>query len=308
MSGRDYGRVAVVMGGESAERAVSLDGGNAVAQALAAEGVDVRAIDGIPALIDAVREGQIDRVFNLLHGRGGEDGTVQGALECLGVPYTGSRVLGSALSMDKLRSKYVFMAHALPTPAFASLHVASRSAIDWETLPVPAFVKPAREGSSVGLSRVLAREGLADAVALAFEHDHRVIVEAYVDGPEYTVGILDGIALPAIRIEPDGDFYDYHAKYESDETQYHIPCGLSAADESRLADLALAGFAALGCSGWGRADFMWDPQEGPQLIEINTTPGMTSHSLVPKAAAAANIGYGELVLRVLDTSRSGDTA
>ena len=302
MSAREYGRVAVVMGGDSAERAVSLDGGSAVAHALASEGVDVRAIDGINALLDAVRADEVDRVFNLLHGRGGEDGALQGALQCLDVPYTGSRILGSALSMDKVRSKHVFAAHGLPTPQFSAFHISQRQDIRWDELTVPAFVKPAREGSSVGLTRVTAASQLQPAVETAFAHDHRVIVEALVDGPEYTVGILQGNALPAIRIEPDGEFYDYHAKYESDDTEYHIPCGLSDADEKHLSRLALDAFAALSCSGWGRVDFMWDVQSGPQIIEVNTTPGMTSHSLIPKAASAMGIEYGELTRRILDTS------
>ncbi len=302
MTGRDYGRVAVVMGGESAERRVSLDGGADVLKAMRAQGVDAEAVDGIPALIEQIQAGRVDRVFNLLHGRGGEDGEVQGVLRALNIPCTGSGILGSALSMDKVWSKRVFNAHALPTPEFRTVTTKQWNAGGCPKFSHPVFVKPAREGSSVGLAKVLVESEFAPAIDAALKHDETVLIEALIDGGEYTVAILQGQALPAIRIEPDGEFYDYHAKYESDNTQYHIPCGLDPESESLLAELARQAFDALGCSGWGRVDFMVGRREGPQVIEVNTTPGMTSHSLVPKAAAAAGIDYGAFVLRVLDTS------
>ncbi|MEM9301194.1 MAG: D-alanine--D-alanine ligase [Pseudomonadota bacterium] len=301
MAAPEHGRVAVVMGGAGAEREVSLDGGRDVLAALVAAGVDARGVDGIPALLEQIAAGSVDRVFNLLHGRMGEDGTLQGALECLGVPVTGSGVLGSAASLDKALSKRVWRDCGLPTADFRVLGPADDAASAAAALGFPLVVKPVSEGSSVGVTIVRAPEGFAAAVAAARSCEDRILVEAFVAGAEYTVGLLQGEPLPVIRIEPNRDFYDYAAKYESDGTAYHCPSGLTAADEERLQSLALDAFAALCCEGWGRVDFLGAGSD-VRLLEINTTPGMTSHSLVPKAAGAAGIGFEALCLRILETS------
>jgi D-alanine-D-alanine ligase len=303
---RSFGRVAVVMGGSSAEREVSLDSGRGVLEALKSRGVDAHAIDGIPALLDAVRAGHFARVFNILHGQhgGGEDGVLQGALDSLHVPYTGSGVLGSALSMDKVRSKWVWTALGLPTPKFvplprgatgSSIHEAARA------VGFPLIVKPASEGSSVGVSRVFDERDLDGAVALAQRYPGDLLMETLVEGGEFTVSILGRDVLPSIRIVPKGEYYDYNAKYVAEDTQYICP-GLEGGAEAGLRSLALQAFDALGCSGWGRVDRMRDAQGQPWLLEVNTAPGMTSHSLVPKAAGAAGMDYAELCWRVLETS------
>ncbi|HET7611039.1 MAG TPA: D-alanine--D-alanine ligase [Rhodanobacteraceae bacterium] len=303
---RDFGRVAVVMGGSSAEREVSLDSGRGVLKALKSRGVDAHAIDGIPALLDAVRAGHFARVFNILHGQhgGGEDGVLQGALDSLHVPYTGSGVLGSALSMDKVRSKWIWTALGLPTPKFvplpraavgSSIHEAARA------VGFPLIVKPASEGSSVGVSRVFDERDLDGAVALAQRYPGDLLMETLIEGGEFTVSILGREVLPSIRIVPKGEYYDYNAKYVAEDTQYICP-GLEGEAEAELRALALQAFDALGCSGWGRVDMMRDAQGHPWLLEVNTAPGMTSHSLVPKAAAAAGMDYAELCWRVLETS------
>ena len=300
-----FGRVAVLMGGTSAERGVSLQSGQGVLDALRSRGVDAWAVDGVPALVDAIRAGTVDRVFNILHGNrgGGEDGVVQGLLQALGVPYTGPGVLGSALTMDKIRTKQVWMAEGLPTPRFARVAGggdaarALRAAV--RELGYPVFVKPACEGSSVGVFRILAEADLAPAIEFATGYAGELLAEQMVRGAEYTVGILGELALPSIRIVPAGEWYDYHAKYIADDTQYICP-GMDGADEARAQALSLAAFRAAGCSGWGRVDLMHDPDRGLQLIEVNTAPGMTSHSLVPKAAAHLGIDYAELCWRVLE--------
>lgn len=299
----DFGRVAVAMGGSSSEREVSLDSGRNVLAALRARGVDAHAVDGIPALLDALRAGHYARVFNILHGQhgGGEDGVLQGALEALGVPYTGSGVLGSALSMDKTRSKRVWLSHGLPTPKFAALprgadvHAAARE------IGFPLIVKPACEGSSVGVTRVFAEQDLDAAVALAAKYPGDLLMETLIEGDELTVGILGREVLPSIHIVPKAAFYDYNAKYVAEDTQYLCP-GLAGAAEAELRALALAAFDALGCSGWGRVDVMRDRAGRNWLLEVNTAPGMTSHSLVPKAAKAAGIDYETLCWRVLESS------
>ncbi len=300
-----FGRVAVLMGGTSAERDVSLTSGQGVLEALRSRGVDAQPVDGIPALVDAIRAGGIDRVFNILHGNrgGGEDGVVQGLLQALGVPYTGPGVLGSALTMDKIRTKQVWIAEGLPTPRFARVAggadaaQAMRAAV--RELGYPVFVKPACEGSSVGVFRILAEADLAPAIGFAAGYAGELLAEQMVRGGEYTVGILGELALPSIRIVPAGEWYDYHAKYIAEDTQYICP-GMDGADEARARALSLAAFRAAGCSGWGRVDLMHDPDRGLQLIEVNTAPGMTSHSLVPKAAAQLGIDYPELCWRVLE--------
>jgi D-alanine-D-alanine ligase len=306
-----FGRVAVVMGGESAEREVSLDSGRNVLAALQAKGVDAHAVDGIPALLDALRAGHYARVFNILHGQrgGGEDGVLQGALESLHVPYTGSGVLGSALSMDKVRSKWVWLAQGLPTPRFVPLakgdaagsgaaHAVHAAAAK---LGLPVIVKPSSEGSSVGITRVFEERDLDAAVELAARYPGDLLVESLIEGDELTVSILGREALPSIRIVPKGAFYDYHAKYVAEDTQYLCP-GLDGAAEEEIRALALAAFDALGCSGWGRVDVMRDRSGRNWLLEANTAPGMTSHSLVPKAAQQVGIDFGMLCWRILETT------
>ncbi len=293
------------MGGTSSERDVSLDSGRNVLEALQSAGIDAFAVDGVAALIERIRGGGVDRVFNILHGScgGGEDGVLQGLLDALGVPYTGSGVLGSALSMDKIRSKQVWLAVGLPTPRYRRLApgddvVAAAQAIGW-----PVIIKPSCEGSSVGVSRVFGDADLPAAVALAARYPGELLMEQLIetDGPEsgeFTVGILGEQALPSIRIVPAGEYYDYHAKYIAEDTQYLCP-GLDGIAEQALRTLALDAFRALGCSGWGRVDVMRDRHGGNWLLEVNTAPGMTSHSLVPKAAAQQGIGFAELCVRIL---------
>jgi len=302
-----FGRVAVVMGGSSAEREVSLDSGRNVLAALKARGVDAHAIDGIPALLDALRAGHFARVFNILHGQhgGGEDGVLQGALESLHVPYTGSGVLGSALSMDKTRSKRVWQSLGLPTPKFVALPRRADVHAAAKEIGFPLIVKPACEGSSVGVTRVFEEKDLDVAVALAERYPGDLLMETLIEGDELTVGILGRQVLPSIHIVPKGAFYDYNAKYIAEDTRYICP-GLEGDAEAALRALSLEAFDALGCYGWGRVDVMRDRQGRNWLLEVNTAPGMTSHSLVPKAAAVAGIDYQELCWRVLETSFRGD--
>ena len=299
----DFGRVAVVMGGSSAEREVSLDSGRNVLAALQARGVDAHAIDGIPALLDALRAGHFARVFNILHGQhgGGEDGVLQGALESLNVPYTGSGVLGSALSMDKTRSKRVWQSLGLPTPKFVALPRGADVHAAAKQVGFPLIVKPACEGSSVGVTRVFDESQLDQAVALAAKYPGDLLMETLIEGDELTVAILGREVLPSIHIVPKGAFYDYNAKYIAEDTLYLCP-GQEGDAEAELRALALQAFDALGCAGWGRVDVMRDRAGRNWLLEVNTAPGMTSHSLVPKAAAVAGIDYQELCWRVLETS------
>jgi D-alanine-D-alanine ligase len=303
---REFGRVAVLMGGTSSEREVSLDSGRNVLDALRRKGVDASAVDGIPELVrqlTAAGGPRFDRVFNILHGQrgGGEDGVVQGLLDALGVPYTGSGVLGSALSMDKIRTKQVWLSLGLPTPGYVSLQRGEDVVAAAHKLGLPVIVKPACEGSSVGITRCFRDADLAAAVELAARYDGQLLVEQLVQGEEYTVGVLGTEALPSIRIVPAGEYYDYHAKYVAEDTQYLCP-GASGATEQELGSLALAAFFAAGCGGWGRVDFMRDRAGKPWLLEVNTAPGMTSHSLVPKAARSRGIEFDDLVWRVLETS------
>ncbi len=280
-----FGRVAVLLGGTSSEREVSLDSGRNVLEALQSRGVDAFAVDGIPALAKAPAGG-IDRVFNILHGHngGGEDGIVQGLMDAFGVPYTGSDVLGSALSMDKIRTKQVWLSLGLPTPQYRKVDASNVHALAAE-LGLPVVVKPANEGSSVGISRVTDEAGLDEAVTLAARYDGQLLMEQMVVGDELTVAILGDVALPSIRIVPKGQWYDYNAKYIAEDTQYLCP-GLEGGDEAEIRRIALAAFRAAGCRGWGRVDVMRDRSSGRFfLLEVNTAPGMTSHSLVPKAPA-----------------------
>ena len=304
---REFGRVAVLMGGTSSEREVSLNSGANVLEALRARGIDAHAVDGIPALIEALAAKKFDRVFNILHGNkgGGEDGVLQGLLEALGVPCTGSGVLGTALAMDKIRSKQIWLSLGLPTPRYARLspgqdvHQAARS------LGLPVIVKPACEGSSVGVSRVFNDADLDAAVDLAARYPGELLVEQLIEGQELTVGILGDQALPSIRIVPPGEYYDYHAKYVSDDTQYLCP-GLEGEAEAEIRALAYAAFQAVGCSGWSRVDVMRDKAGRFYLLEVNTAPGMTSHSLVPKAAREVGIDFETLCWRILETSFKSD--
>ena len=303
-----FGKVAVLFGGTSAEREVSLKSGRAVLDALLRQGVDAHGVDVVDSsVLETLRRGGFARAFIVLHGRGGEDGVMQGALETLGLPYTGSGVLGSALGMDKVRTKQIWQSCGLPTPAFRMLV----SAGDLETavadIGFPMMVKPAHEGSSIGMTKVERREDLEAAWRLAAKYDRAVLAEAWITGREYTASILGGQVLPLIRLETPRAFYDYEAKYRSDDTRYHCPCGLSADDERAHRDLALRAFAAVAASGWGRVDFMCDAAGQPYLIEVNTVPGMTDHSLVPMAARAAGIDFDALVLRILETAHPADS-
>ncbi|MBD8525458.1 D-alanine--D-alanine ligase [Pseudomarimonas arenosa] len=295
-----FGRVAVLLGGSSSEREVSLDSGRNVLESLVAAGVDARPIDGVPALIKELQAGTVDRVFNILHGSrgGGEDGVLQGLLEAYGIPCTGSDVLGSALAMDKVRSKQVWQSLGLSTAEFCVLRPGEDLQEKAEALGYPLIVKPACEGSSVGISRVFKPEDLAAAVALAKRYPGELLLERLIVGDELTVGILGEQALPSIRIVPAGEYYDYHAKYVAEDTQYICP-GLRQQDDAELGELALAAFRAVGCRGWGRVDVMRDRSGRNYLLEVNTAPGMTSHSLVPKAASQLGIDFSELCLRIL---------
>jgi D-alanine-D-alanine ligase len=296
-----FGRVAVALGGNSAEREVSLDSGRNVLEALRSRGVDAHPVDGIPALLDALRAGHFARVFNILHGRGGEDGMLQGALQALGVPFTGSGVLGSALTMDKVRTKEIWIANGLATPRFRAYRKGEDIAAVIAELGYPVIVKPSREGSSVGITRVHGEADLPAAIELASRYDGELVIEQLVIGDEFTVGILDGVALPSIHIVPKGEFYDYHAKYVAEDTQYLCP-GLQGDAEAAMRALSLRAFHASAADGWGRVDLMRDRSGANWLLEVNTAPGMTSHSLVPKAARAVGIEFPELCWRILETS------
>ncbi len=300
---KQFGRVAVLMGGSSSERDVSLDSGRNVVDALRRRGVQTEPVEGIPALVTALIDERCDRVFNILHGQrgGGEDGVVQGLLEAFQVPYTGSDVLGSALSMDKIRTKQVWLALGLSTPRYIRLSPNDDVRGAARSLGLPVIVKPASEGSSVGISRVLREDQLPAAVAEAGRYPGELLMEQLIDGDELTVAVLGDEALPSIRIVPAGAYYDYHAKYVAETTQYVCP-GLEGEAEADLRALALRAFLAAGCGGWGRVDVMRDRTGANFLLEVNTSPGMTAHSLVPKAARAAGIEFDELVWRVLETS------
>lgn len=297
------GRVAVLMGGLGAERDVSLVTGNAVADSLARSGVDVTRIDWQDDLVGPLLAGAFDRVFIALHGRGGEDGQVQGLLETLGIDYTGSGVLGSALAMDKVRSKRIWQSCGLPTANFVPLARGFDPEAVVQALGLPIMVKPAREGSSFGASVVRQGTDLVEAFENAARYDAEVMAEQFIDGDEFTCSILTGEALPLIRLQTRRVFYDYTAKYVDDDTRYLCPCGLPAGRERELQALALAAFDALGASGWGRVDFMLTAAGEPRLLEANTVPGMTSHSLVPMAAAAVGIDFDKLCLRILAAAR-----
>jgi D-alanine-D-alanine ligase len=296
-----FGKVAVLLGGRSAEREISLKSGQAVFDALARRGVDAYLIDPGSDVLEQLRIGGFARAFIVLHGRGGEDGTIQGVLESINLPYTGSGVLGSALGMDKYRCKLLWRGCGLPTADFALLH-SDQDLATAETLGFPLMIKPAREGSSIGMAKVEDSAGLAAAWSEAARFDALVLAERWISGAEYTCAILANQALPIIKLETPRAFYDYEAKYQADSTRYLCPCGLDATQEARLQVLALDAFHSVGASGWGRVDIMVDPELGPQLLEINTVPGMTDHSLVPMAARAGGLGFDELVWQILETT------
>jgi D-alanine-D-alanine ligase len=299
---KKFGKVAVMLGGTSAERPVSLNSGAAVLAALQRQGVDAHAFDPANRNLGDLIAGEFDRVFIALHGRLGEDGCMQGALEVLDMPYTGSGVMASALGMDKWRTKLLWRAAGLPTADWAMLNVDSDFSAVEKQLGLPIFVKPAREGSSIGMSKVTEAGTLQAAYETAAEHDSLVLAETFIDGPEFTVGILGDRALPLIRLEPAKDvaFYDFDAKYLRNDTQYHCPAGLPDADEQALRQLALDAFRLVGGRGWGRVDVMRDSLGNPYLLEMNTSPGMTDHSLVPMAARAAGLDFDALCLTILE--------
>lgn len=302
-------KLAVLYGGTSAERAVSLNSGKAIAKGLKAAGFNVQLIDTQDYCLSDLATLDIDRVFIALHGRGGEDGCVQGALQYMNIPYTGSDVLGSALSMDKIRSKQVFQALNLPTAAFAIVDKAQYQAGDavniLQKLGNVVMVKPANEGSSIGMSKANNADELDKALIAAFNYDQQILVEAWIQGPEYTVAILGQTPLPVIHMETPNDFYDYEAKYKSTTTQYHCPCSLSADDEAELQAIALKAFNATGAKGWGRVDVMRNGQGQWQILEVNTVPGMTETSLVPKAAKVYGLSFSELVTKIVAISAQG---
>lgn len=301
-SAQNFGRVAVTMGGVAAERDISLKSGQAVLSALLEQGIDAIAIDIGRNPIATLQQCEFDRVFNIVHGRGGEDGILQAVLEAMDKPYTGTGVLGSALSMDKYKTKLCWLAKQLPTPDCVVLKTAADLRTVTATLGYPVIVKPVREGSSLGMSKVESEQQLHTAWQLALKYDDQVMAEQWVTGEEYTVAVLNNQALPIIRLETPNLFYDYQAKYFSDSTRYHCPCGLTDQEEEQLQNLAVQASELVDVSGWCRVDLLVDEQNHPWLIEVNTVPGMTDHSLVPMAAKQAGIEFNELVLRILQTS------
>lgn len=297
-----FGRVAVLMGGCSAERDVSLRSGNAVLAALLRSGVDAFGLDLTDQAVAQLAVEKFDRAFIALHGRGGEDGSIQGVLEWLRIPYTGSDVMASALGMDKFKCKQVWQGLGLPTPASSLLNANTNAEQLVAKLGLPLMVKPAHEGSSIGMSKITSAEALTKAYAKASQYDSRILAERFISGSEFTVSIVDGKALPVIGLKTSHDFYDFNAKYTATDTQYLLPCGLSNQEEQAMQQLALDAYRAVGCESWGRVDIMVDEARQPWLLEVNTSPGMTDHSLVPQAAAFAGISFDQLVLDILNTA------
>lgn len=295
-----FEKVAVLMGGWSAEREVSLNSGKAVYDALIAKGVNAVAIDADRESILKLQSSGFSHVFNVLHGRGGEDGEVQGVLDLMQIPYTGSGVLGSALTMDKLKTKQLWMGIGLPTPEYFELESEADCIQAVEQLGLPLMIKPVLEGSSIGISKVVSEEQMIPAWQAARQCGGTIIAEKFIVGKEYTAAVLNHQVLPMIRLETDNDFYDYQAKYVSDATRYICPCGLDESVESNLASLMLKAFDSVNAEGWGRVDFMLDEQANPWLIEVNTVPGMTDHSLVPMAAKQAGLSFEDLVVSILE--------
>jgi len=298
----EFGRVAVMLGGNSSEREVSLDTGAAVLEALLSKGVNAQGWDPAEKSMAEFANAGFDRVWIALHGPGGEDGALQGALQWLDIPYTGSGVLASAIAMDKARSKHLFRAAGIPTPDYAVIRTQADASVGAEQLGFPLIIKPSGQGSSVGMSKIFDRSELNDAVDLALQYDDTALLECCITGDELTVSVLQGRALPSIRIVTPRVFYDYRAKYESDRTEYICRGTASDVEEQHYADLAVAAFYELGCAGWGRVDFMTGADGQPLVLEVNTVPGMTSHSLVPMAAHKDGIDFAELCWRILETS------
>jgi len=299
-------KIAVLLGGTSAEREVSLNSGTAVLNALRKQGYDAHPIDPKTFPVATLKEQGFDRVFNILHGRGGEDGTMQGLLEQIGIPYTGCGVMTSALTMDKMRTKMLWKAFGLPVAEMEIVTVENRANLTPESvvkkLGLPLMVKPSLEGSSVGLTKVKAIEELESAVDFALKFDRTVLIEEWLAGDEFTVPVLDNEVLPSIKIVPEGEFYDYDAKYISDNTQYFCPAGLSDEREQELRDLVKQAYDVVGCRGWSRIDVIADAEGNFRLVEVNTNPGMTSHSLFPKSAATVGYSFEQLVERILELS------
>ena len=299
-------KIAVLLGGTSAEREVSLNSGTAVLNALRKQGYDAHPIDPKTFLVATLKEQGFDRVFNILHGRGGEDGTMQGLLEQIGIPYTGCGVMASALTMDKMRTKMLWKAFGLPVAEMEIVTVENRATLNPEVvvkkLGLPLMVKPSLEGSSVGLTKVKTMEELESAVDFALKFDRTVLIEEWLAGDEFTVPVLDGEVLPSIKIVPEGEFYDYEAKYISDNTQYFCPAGLTEAREQELRRLVKQAYDVVGCRGWSRIDVMADAEGKFRLVEVNTNPGMTSHSLFPKSAATVGYSFEQLVEKILELS------
>lgn len=302
MTAQNHGKVAVLLGGRSAEREVSLQSGHAVLAALRSRDVDAHAFDPAEQSLEALKQQHFDKAFIALHGRFGEDGTIQGVLEWLGLPYTGSGVMASALAMDKWRTKLVWQAAGIQSPRYAMLDANSDFDAVAQLLGLPLIVKPAREGSTIGLTKVLRKEDVAAAYRLAAQHDALVLAEEFIAGQELTVAILGEQSLPVVRIEVAGDLYDYHAKYISNDTKYFCPSGLPVGLESEIQAQALRAYQILGCQGWGRVDLILTPDNRFYFLEANTSPGMTSHSLVPMAARTAGISFEDLVLRILEST------
>lgn len=299
-------KIAVLLGGTSAEREVSLNSGTAVLNALRKQGYDAHPIDPKTFPVATLKEQGFDRVFNILHGRGGEDGTMQGLLEQIGIPYTGCGVMASALTMDKMRTKMLWKAFGLPVAEMEIVTVENRATLNPESvvkkLGLPLMVKPSLEGSSVGLTKVKTMDELESAVDFALKFDRTVLIEEWLAGDEFTVPVLDGEVLPSIKIVPEGEFYDYDAKYISDNTQYFCPAGLSDAREQELRRLVKQAYDVVGCRGWSRIDVMADAEGKFRLVEVNTNPGMTSHSLFPKSAATVGYSFEQLVEKILELS------
>ena len=304
MNNKDFGKVAVLMGGWAAEREVSLKSGQAVLQGLLEKGIDAHGIDAGRDVLDVLREQKFDLVFNMLHGRGGEDGEIQGALELLQIPYTGCGVMASAISMDKLMTKRIWTGSGLPTPAFEILSRESDFNEVVDTLGLPIIVKPAQEGSSIGMTKVSEANQLQLAFEIAAQYDDVIFAEQWVTGKEFTIAIIGDEVLPPVRLKAKGDFYDYEAKYTTDETEYHCPCGLEEEAEERLKLLAKSAFKIVGGKGWGRVDVMQDNNGTFWLIEVNTIPGMTDHSLVPMAAKAHGLSFSDLTVEILKTVKT----
>lgn len=305
LTATDFGKVAVLMGGQSAERAISLTSGKAVLAALLEQNIDAHKIDVNDDIGEQLFEKGFDRAFVILHGRGGEDGEIQGLLDLLAIPYTGSDMSGSVFSMNKMVSKQFWQKQGLPTPKYVQVSLDSDVEDVVNKVGLPLFIKPVNEGSSIGMSKVNSADQLDDAIALASQYDAEVIAEHWIDGDEYTVAILNDTALPVIRLTTPNDFYDFEAKYQSDTTGYICPCGLSEEDEIECQQLALEAFKCLQMAGWGRIDFMRDKQQQFHLIEANSIPGMTDHSLVPMAAKQAGLTFNDLVWHILETSMGG---